>query len=204
MSDACPSDWLSLKQVAARTGVTYQTVLKWVDRGLLPATRMVGREWRVDPAVLDDFVPPTRGVGDGSTLRFARGRDCHSLPTKSRPDDAGWDLYSAEDRTFTVNETYRVRTGTRVGIPKGYVGLVCGRSSVASKGLAVGGGVIDCGYTGEVDVILSNLNDRSKQVRRGEKVAQLLVLKVYAGPSKEVTDLDPTDRGEKGFGSSGV
>jgi dUTP pyrophosphatase len=205
--DVCETTDLPLKEVAARLRTQVPTVRKWVRTGRLPGTRLPNGEWRVPRSAVESF-PTTRRGGQkfGSTrgvLLFCRGKDCHSLPTKGHPDDAGYDLYAAESRTITPQEVVRVRTGVRVAVPPGHVAVVHDRSSMASKGLLVGGGIIDPGYTGEVDVIVVNTSDRAKQVHRGDKVAQLLVYRLFAGEVDEASDLAPTDRGAKGFGSTG-
>ena len=83
------------------------------------------------------------------------------------------------------------------------MGLVADRSSMAKRGLKTAGGVIDCGYTGEVQVILWNLSQEPQRIRAGEKIAQLLLMPVGLPIPMEVTSLDETQRGAGGFGSTG-
>jgi dUTP pyrophosphatase len=200
-------DLLPIKAAAERLKTTVGTVRKWVRSGRLPATKTPNGEWRVSATAVATLPPARRGsrrfAKPKATLLFARAAKCHSLPTRGHPDDAGYDLYSTENRSFTAGETARVRTGVRVAVPVGHVGILHDRSSVAAKGLYVGGGVIDPGYTGEVEVILTNLSDRARQVKEGDKVCQLVVYRTFAGETVEVDDLPPTTRGEKGFGSTG-
>lgn len=133
------------------------------------------------------------------------------LPTRAHPYDAGLDLYAVEDVFVPANSVRKVPTGVAVEVPRGKVGLVCARSSMASKGLITGGGVIDAHYTGDLSVMVFNISAkpswrwfrRGYWVRKGDKVAQLLMFDVVTAPTVETTVLWESDRGSKGFGSSG-
>lgn len=134
-------------------------------------------------------------------------------PTRNNSLDAGLDLYALEDTFIELNQTKVIKTGVAVAIPPGYVGKIEDRSSMASKGLRTGGGVVDSGYTGEVGVVLHNLNNASQKdpvlwrngyfIKAGDKIAQLLIYKVERPTVQVVNILDDTVRGNKGFGSSG-
>ncbi len=129
------------------------------------------------------------------------------LPAYARAGDAGLDLLAAEDVTLDPGERGAVRTGIELAIPDGYAGFVHARSGRAAKeGLAVvnAPGVIDSGYRGEVKVLLVNL-DRSEPIhlKRGDKVAQLVVQPVVRVELAEVEALEGSERGAGGFGSSG-
>jgi len=126
------------------------------------------------------------------------------LPTRAHDGDAGLDLYSLENYTIEPGEIVKVSTGVAVGIEHGYVGFVRDRSSVGSRGLKVTAGIIDAGYTGEATVVLINVSNRPQTIGRGLKIAQLLVLPVALPQIVEVKSFDKTERGDKGFGSSGV
>jgi dUTP pyrophosphatase len=135
------------------------------------------------------------------------------VPTRNLSTDAGLDLYALEDVFVLKNRTALVKTGIAVNIPSGYVGKVEDRSSMALKGLRVGGGIIDTGYSGDVSVILHNLNNDTEhnfygydgvQVRKGQKIAQLLLIKVETPEVKVVENLWESERGAKGYGSSGL
>jgi len=136
--------------------------------------------------------------------------DDAQIPTKKNFEDAGWDLYCLED-VEVGSEVVKVRTGVAVSIPKGYVGLIWDRSGLGSKGLKVHGGVIDSGYTGEIFVCLSlpaqpeRINVYTKHMlSKGDRIAQLLIQLVPLHVTwEEVDNLDVTDRGNLGFGSSG-
>ncbi len=125
------------------------------------------------------------------------------LPTRAHPDDAGLDLYALEDAELAPGEGKVVRTGVAVAIPQGHAGLICDRSSLARRGLKTAGGVIDAGYRGELGVVLWNISGRKELLKRGERVAQLLIVPAATPAVREVSSLDETARGAKGFGSTG-
>lgn len=126
------------------------------------------------------------------------------LPTRAHPGDAGLDLYAADDDPYRPDEVFTVGTGVAIAIPKGMVGLVCGRSSLNVKGLISTGGVIDHGYTGEIKIALLNMTGEHGCIRRGERVAQLLLLPIESPSVCEVPELPDSERGDRGFGSTGI
>ena len=129
------------------------------------------------------------------------------LPMYARPGDAGLDLLAATDVSLKPGERAAVPTGLAVAIPPGYAGFVHARSGRALKeGLALANapGLIDSGYRGEIKVIVVNLDrDDIVYIRRGEKIAQLVVQPVESAVLEEVDELDPTERADGGFGSTG-
>jgi dUTP pyrophosphatase len=129
------------------------------------------------------------------------------LPKQAHANDAGVDLYSRIDKTLEPGERALIPTGIAVSIPEGYAGFVQPRSGLALKhGLSIVNtpGLIDPHYRGEIGVILINLDkNNSFEIKRGMKIAQLVFQKVAEPLWEEVEDLDITERGEKGFGSSG-
>lgn len=127
------------------------------------------------------------------------------LPDYANPGDAGLNLYSREDVTINPSEWKIIATGIAMAIPSGYVGLIWDRSSIPAKfGLKTMGGVIDSGYRGEIKIIMHNLSTQQFVVEKGMKIAQMLVQAVEQREIMEVSELDATARGEKGFGSSGM
>jgi dUTP pyrophosphatase len=129
------------------------------------------------------------------------------VPARAHPGDAGLDLYSAADVTLKPGERASVPTGIALAIPFGYVGLVTPRSGLARKhglGMVNTPGVIDAGYRGEVMLLLMNLDPHEAiELKRGERVAQLLLVRAEAMPVVEVETLPESSRGEGGFGSTG-
>lgn len=129
------------------------------------------------------------------------------LPTRAYPGDAGLDLYALEDAELGPGERRSVRTGIAVEIPSGQAGLVLPRSGLADRhGIALvnAPGLIDCGYRGELKVLLLN-TDRHAAVslRAGERVAQLVLIRVETPEVVESEELAASERGAGGFGSSG-
>jgi len=130
------------------------------------------------------------------------------LPSYAHEGDAGLDLLSSEDVTLAPGQRTLVGTGIAVAIPEGYAGFVQPRSGLALRhGLSFANtpGLIDSHYRGEIRVIAVNLDrERSIEIRRGDKIAQLVVQPVIRCSLVEADELDPTVRGEGGFGSTGV
>jgi dUTP pyrophosphatase len=126
-----------------------------------------------------------------------------TLPTRAHPDDAGLDLYALEDVLLLGSEGKVARTGIALAVPQGHVGLIADRSSLAKRGVKTAGGVIDAGYRGEILVCLWNLSGAEIQLRRGERIAQLLICPVATPAVLETHTLNETSRGVNGFGSTG-
>lgn len=130
------------------------------------------------------------------------------LPRYAHEGDAGLDLYSAEDATLAPFERRLIATGVAVSIPEGYAGFVQPRSGLAIKqGLSLVNtpGLIDSHYRGEIKAIAINLDSQNQiEIRRGDKIAQLVIQPVARVELVEVVELDETVRGEGGFGSTGV
>lgn len=125
------------------------------------------------------------------------------LPTRAHKDDAGLDLYCSESVFLPPEQGAVVKTGIAMAVPVGFVGLIADRSSLAKRGLKTAGGVIDAGYRGEVMIVLRNVSKESVELKRGERVAQLLIVPVATPVVQETEDLDSTTRGDGGFGSTG-
>lgn len=131
------------------------------------------------------------------------------LPAYGSPDAAGADLYVVADGPVTIapGETVMLHTGLAFAIPKGYVGLVCARSSLGAKrGLAPANkvGVIDADYRGEVRVALHNHGSVPQVVEDGDRVAQLVIVPYLTAEFTQADELDGTERGSGGFGSTGM
>lgn len=129
------------------------------------------------------------------------------VPKRAHPGDAGVDLCTTEDVIIEPGERVLVGTGIALALPVGTVGLIHPRSGLAAKaGLSVVNtpGTIDAGYRGEIKVCLINHDPRTAvELRRGDRIAQLLVQRVELVEFAEVDDLDETVRGAGGYGSSG-
>ena len=127
------------------------------------------------------------------------------VPERAHPQDAGLDLYSREEVIILPGESAVFDTGVHVELPPGTFGKLESKSGLNVKYSVVScGGVIDCGYTGSIAVKLYNLGDKPYMVRKGQKIVQMII-QPYLAPELEVVDrLEETERGEKGFGSSGL
>lgn len=127
------------------------------------------------------------------------------LPNYAKSGDAGLDLYSAEEIMLRPGERYGVKTGIKMEIPQGYVGLIWDKSGVAlNSGVKTMAGVVDSGYRGEVQAVLINLSDQDFHIKKYSKVAQMLVKKVEQADIEVVDCLSETDRGDGAFGSTGL
>ena len=128
------------------------------------------------------------------------------LPAYATSGAAGMDVVSAEDVTLAPAARHAVATGLSIAIPAGYEIQVRPRSGLALKhGITVPNtpGTIDSDYRGELKVILINLGSEPFAIQRGDRVAQLVLAPVVQAAWDEVDELDATERGEGGFGSTG-
>ena len=142
-----------------------------------------------------------------SKLRVRRLDPRAQLPTRAYPDDAGLDLYASEAAQLAPGERASVGTGIAVEIPVGQAGIVLPRSGLAARhGIALvnAPGLIDSGYRGEVRVLLLNTDRESTfDVAPGDRIAQLVLVRVETPEVAEVEELALSERGDGGFGSSG-
>ncbi len=129
------------------------------------------------------------------------------LPSYAHPGDAGADLVARVDVTLAPFERVLVPTGVALALPEGYVGLVHPRSGLAARhGLSIvnAPGTVDAGYRGEIQVCLVNLDPRDPVVlRRGDRIAQLVIQRVETATFVEVDSLAASARGAGGYGSTG-
>lgn len=128
-----------------------------------------------------------------------------SLPRRASGGAVGYDLYAHEDISIARGARALVGTGVAVVLPAGTYGRVAPRSGLAVKhGINVGAGVIDPDYTGEVKVLLFNHGEDVFEVKKGDRVAQLVLERCETPPVEEVGTIDETERGAGGFGSTGT
>jgi dUTP pyrophosphatase len=129
------------------------------------------------------------------------------MPRYQHEGDAGLDLSSRVDVTLRPGERATVPTGIAVAIPRGYAGFVLPRSGLAARhGIALvnSPGLIDSGYRGEVAVVIINTDKHEAfHIKRGDRIAQLVIQKVIEATTLRVEELDETSRGSGGFGSTG-
>lgn len=125
------------------------------------------------------------------------------LPNYAHPGDVGLDMYSLEDVTVSPGQHVRIYNGFGLEFPEGYGAFVKDKSSISKAGLHTMGGVFDAGYRGEYNVHLVNLSDQSYEIKKGDKVAQLVILPVVIAELEEVDTLSESARAEGSFGSTG-
>lgn len=126
-------------------------------------------------------------------------------PSYAHAGDAALDLRSSIDVTIPPRERRLVNTGISVAIPEGHAGLVWDRSGLAAKrGMHTLAGVIDSTYRGEICVVMMNLSDESFEIKKGDRIAQMLIQRAEAAEVVEVDELPPSERGAGGFGSTGL
>ena len=140
------------------------------------------------------------------TLGFKRIHPDAVLPAYAHPSDAGMDVRSVEELVIPAGKRALAHTGLVVLLPPLYEAQVRPRSGLALKfGVTVLNtpGTIDSGYRGEIGVILANFGDADFIVKKGDKIAQLVIAPVTQPEVCEVSEIDETDRGAGGFGSTG-
>ncbi|MFW5998382.1 MAG: dUTP diphosphatase [Halanaerobiaceae bacterium] len=121
-------------------------------------------------------------------------------------EDVGLDLYSRESNQIQPKKFKLIKSGIKIEIPRGYGGFIYPRSGLAlNKGVTVlnADGVIDPGYRGEVGIILINHGEEVFNIKKGDRIAQLLIHKVFEVEWDEVESLENTSRGSGGFGNTG-
>ena len=133
-------------------------------------------------------------------------RHDHLIPTRAHHGDAGADLKATRWTRIPVGGREMINTGVAVAIPDGYVGLLFSRSGHGLSGVSLANsvGVIDSGYNGEIRVTLENRGNTPFEVHPGHRVAQLVIVPMITPAFRDVEALPSTDRGHKGFGSTGV
>lgn len=126
------------------------------------------------------------------------------LPQMMREGDAAFDLAACEDVLLKSGETKIIPTGLALEIPVGFVGNIRDRSGMSAKhALHTLAGIIDSNYRGEIGIVMTNLSQVDYQIKAGDRVAQMLIQKIEIADFEEVGELSDTNRGEKGFNSSG-
>ncbi|EDL80067.1 deoxyuridine triphosphatase, isoform CRA_b [Rattus norvegicus] len=154
-----------------------------------------------DPAV---SVSKRARAEDDASLRFVRLSEHATAPTRGSARAAGYDLYSAYDYTIPSMEKALVKTDIQIAVPSGCYGRVAPRSGLAVKHfIDVGAGVIDEDYRGNVGVVLFNFGKEKFEVKKGDRIAQLICERILYPDLEEVQTLDNTERGSGGFGSTG-
>lgn len=128
-----------------------------------------------------------------------------TMPTRAHADDSGIDLCANEDVCISSMTRKMISTGLKVMLPVGSAASIRPRSGLAAKhGIMVLGGEIDEGYRGELKVVLYNSDQVPFEIKKGDRIAQLVIYPVIRPRLVQVEELGQSDRGEAGFGSTGV
>jgi len=129
-----------------------------------------------------------------------------TAPRKGSAMAAGYDLTADKDYTMGPGDRARIGTGLHLSLPARWFGRIEGRSGLAwTKGIYTFGGIIDSDYRGEIKVILANSDkDNAFHIKKGDRIAQLVIQPHWNGIFEKRATLSPTSRGEAGFGSTGV
>lgn len=129
--------------------------------------------------------------------------DGAKIPTRAHETDAGLDLYARETAIIYAKENHIFDTGVHIELPKNTVGFLKSRSGLYMNHGITSEGVVDEGYVGSIRVNLINHSDTPYVVNKGDKISQLVILPILKPTIEIVADLEDTERGENGFGSSG-
>jgi len=127
------------------------------------------------------------------------------IPEYAHPTDAGMDLFAYTSAIIAPKTRASISTGFSMAFPPGYVALFWDKSGLAAKsGLTILAGVIDSEYRGEPVIVVFNTSDQPYEVKKGQKIAQMLIQPVVHATVSEVTELNNTVRGTGGLGSTGI
>jgi dUTP pyrophosphatase len=127
------------------------------------------------------------------------------IPNYAHPGDVGMDLYSVEDVAIAPGKRATISTGIAMEYPPGYCTLFWDKSGLASKnGITVLAGAVEYTYRGDYKVVLLNTSDSEYKVKKGDKIAQVLVMPIMTAEVEEVQELSESVRGANGFGSTGL
>ncbi|KAK2626558.1 hypothetical protein QTJ16_003733 [Diplocarpon rosae] len=150
-----------------------------------------------------DAAPVTR-VSAEPPLLIKKLSDKARLPTRGSACAAGYDLYAAKATVVPARGKVLVETDLSMAVPAGTYGRIAPRSGLAAKHMIdTGAGVIDADYRGQVKVLLFNHGEEDFEVQEGDRVAQLVLERIYTPEVREVTELEESVRGAGGFGSTG-
>ncbi|CAG8558386.1 3906_t:CDS:2 [Ambispora leptoticha] len=164
------------------------------------------------PILMDELTPPStpqqereQMFSSSPQLKVQLMHKNAQMPRRGSGGAAGYDLYSAEDTVISARGKALISTGLAIQVPYDAYGRIAPRSSLASKNsIDCGAGVIDADYRGEVKILLFNFGDSDFPVKTGDRIAQLIIERIYTPEIVKVDELDNSPRGDKGFGSTGL
>lgn len=137
-------------------------------------------------------------------MKFKLFIDGMKIPAKAHTPDVGFDIFMPEAFSIAPFETKTISLGLGVAIPEGFAGMLVPRSSVAAKGLVIQTSIIDPAYTGEIHLIVTNCSTKEQHVEAGMRLCSLVAYSVLNPYVEIVDELEPSVRGDKGLGSTGV
>lgn len=155
----------------------------------------------------NDSIKKQKVEDTSEVLQIFLRSDRATLPTKGSKFAAGYDIYAAEDAIIPGHGQGVVATDISVIVPFGTYGRIAPRSGLALKhGISTGAGVVDADYRGEVRIILFNHKDVDFEIKKGDRIAQMVLEKIVNAEIRSISEADllKTERGEGGFGSSGT
>lgn len=137
-------------------------------------------------------------------LKFKLLSEYATLPTRATTGSAGLDLYASEETSISSGSRRVVKTDLSLAVPMGTYARIAPRSGLAFKhGIDVCAGVVDSDYRGPLGVVLSNLSDKTFEIKKGDRIAQLIIEQIAILDPVAVDSLNSTTRGSGGFGSTG-
>ncbi|KAJ9133348.1 dUTP pyrophosphatase [Coniochaeta hoffmannii] len=170
-----------------------------------PPTSPPAKRVKTDTAPTMPSEPAVTKVDQAPPLLIKKLSDKARLPTRGSAFAAGYDLYASRPTTVPARGKVLVDTDISMAVPAGTYGRIAPRSGLASKNfIDTGAGVIDADYRGPVKVLLFNHSDADFAVQEGDRVAQLVLERIYTPDVVEVAELEESVRGAGGFGSTGV
>ena len=138
-------------------------------------------------------------------VQFKKCHDLAIIPSYAHSTDSGMDIFAIENHSLYSSNTVKVRTGLKMILPEGHEAQVRPKSGLSLQGLHIHFGTIDNGYRGEIMINACCLNNREYVIKKGEKIAQIVIQKVDSFEIEEVFEIDDkTSRGVGGFGSTGL
>jgi len=167
------------------------------------ATKVSPKRAKMSPATVESS--HNGAAPHPPTLRVKKLSENGKAPERASASAAGYDVFSAVDTIVPAKGKAIVATDISLAIPEGHYGRVAPRSGLAVKSfIDVGAGVVDCDYRGPLGVVLFNFGEGEFAVKKGDRIAQLIITPIATPQVEVVEDLDETERGQGGFGSTGT
>jgi len=181
------------------------TLIECVKNGSLMEREEINNlVWTETKKLLNINEQPAAETEKPSAIKVEKISPNAKLPQRNFKDDAGLDLFSLDFYSLLPGENATIKTGIKIALPAGYVGLIWDKSGIAKAGVHTMAGVVDAGYRGEIMVNVINLSGDIYNIAPGQKIAQMLIQAVALPEVVEAKITDETERNTSGFGSSGL